>query len=72
MYAEVETTNGLEMLLKGPYFNRRILDLMLKFRAQGVDPFDVFLFYCGCCLRMVGSSQTASSFLVFADAVTNA
>jgi hypothetical protein len=45
MDTEVETTDGLKLLLKGPTFNIRILELMLTFRAEGVDPFDVALFY---------------------------
>ena len=45
MYAEVETTDGLTLLLKGPDFSLRILEMMLKFRAEGVNPFDVWFFY---------------------------
>lgn len=45
MDTEVETTDGLKLVLRGPNFNLRILELMLEFRAEGVNPFEVSLFY---------------------------
>lgn len=45
LYTELETTDGLTLQLKGKHFNRRILEMMLDFRAEGVNPFEVSLFY---------------------------
>src|SRR5271157_3633559 len=42
---EIETTDGEKMLLSGQDFNRRILETLLKFRADGINPFNVVLYY---------------------------
>jgi len=42
---EIETTDGIKLVVKGPDFNRRILETMLSFRADGINPFNVILFY---------------------------
>lgn len=42
---EIETTDGLKLVLKGRDFNRRMLETMLRFRQDGINPFEVMLYY---------------------------
>jgi len=41
---EIET-DGMKLVLTGLDFNRRLLEAMLSFRADGINPFNVVLFY---------------------------
>jgi hypothetical protein len=42
---DIETTEGLKLRLAGPDFNRRILETLLRFKAEGIHPFSVVLYY---------------------------
>jgi hypothetical protein len=43
--AQLATTDGAKFLLGGPDFNLRMLDVMLRLRAEGIDPFMTGWFY---------------------------
>jgi hypothetical protein len=42
---ELKTTDGAKLLIGGPDFSRRMLDVMLKLRAEGIDPFSTAWYY---------------------------
>src|SRR5690242_2400132 len=44
---KLETTDGIKVLVKGRSFNQDILKMMLKFRDEDVNPFEVVFFYFG-------------------------
>jgi hypothetical protein len=43
--SKLVTTDGIKLLIKGQVFNRCLLEMMLKFRQDGINPFELVLYY---------------------------
>lgn|GEM_PF-2051345 len=61
---EVTTVDGSKLILLGPDFNRRILDVMLKLSSEGIDPFATVWYYYDKDLCLEDAQRSYTFFVV--------
>ncbi len=61
---EVATVDGSKLILSGPDFNRRILDVILKLSSEGIDPFATVWYYYDKDLCLQDAQRSYTFFVV--------